>query len=1132
MPKMEQVKASAGSGKTYEITQRFLQFLAQSKADAHTWQCGLSSSSTVATAAAGTPAHFSWGDIMAITFTNLATQEMKDRILKSLKEIALQSKPRQDRLMSKEKAHAWVETILHGYSALNIRTIDSLLHLIVRTSALSMGFSPDFESSFHLEEISLPIFEALLEQAEAGDAHMQEILQSICHSILMHSAGGGFGLGNKIEEAVFPLVELLLAKDLPPLSSYQSIEEKLEGLRKDFFASGEKLHTLSLEEELHLSANAKKYLIKCTLADMSAVDSAFSSKESLDDLINKSGKGKASALAQRTYEQLKAAALKLSMLNDILQDALKFYPYLELAQRILSVIFILQKKDGKIPYSLMAGYVQEILDFKHGVSAALCRLGNNVHHVLLDEFQDTSREQWDALCPLMVEALSRGGSLTFVGDVKQAIYGWRGGDSALFEEVFRHEELIDKVTPSKKTLPTNWRSKENIVKTNNLLFAPLQNHTIAENILTELVGAACPQVILQSGVEKLTTAFQGVEQEVKENAAGGFVSIENVGDDTFTANELEEAVKERLHAKLKKGLNERYQWSDMAILVRKKAHASMVAEWLLQWEIPAMTENSLLLHTHSLIGESVALLQFLHCPEDDLAFWSILTGQMLSCILSDNNTEQDGTTEHCPSLEELHMWRISHNEKDLPLYKMFMQRWPLFWQHVFAPFYASANILTPYASIQEWYRLWHIPERFKNAETFLRRFLEIVHSAEEQGVATLGAFLELWDKEGKKEKTPTPNNINAVQILTIHKSKGLQFPVVIVPWMNFNIQDDKTFMVHTVEQLHVLVPQKKYVGEAYYAAQVKNALESLFVLYVACTRAEEELHLFHTHSQGKKGGNYLSAGLDVLFETLCMDLPYTLGNAKITEALPIAEQLSPSIVCPAVAKDFGENPPRLLDWQPRLKVYREPLKELLHTENTDAYGLSPVQRGLLMHHCLEMMQKNGLILNYLSDANQGQEQLRQHMNMLLRMGIQTFAMPKVLSAELFADLAQELTEKLLWCVSLPNMHTWFQYGLAEQSILNTPEEYAGKTKQNPVYRIDLLLPPLKAEQGYKLMDFKTGKVEQGHVLQLQKYIQLLNNIAKNTKTEGVLIYLDLQQCRMVQASAFSELLQAPQWQGE
>ncbi len=1127
MSQMQQVKASAGSGKTYEITQRFLHFLAQSKVQAHVSHCGLGSAS----AAPGTnsaPQQFSWGDIMAITFTNMATLEMKHRVIKSLKEVALGlAKPSENFNMHESTAKAWINTILRQYSALNIRTIDSLLHLIVRTAALDMGFSPDFESSFDINEIMTPIFEALLEEAEQGNEDILAFMEEICHYLLHYEKVKGFSMGERIEETILPIVQLLLSHELPHLSPTTEIKAKYDLIQSNWINSGIKMEEIIEAENLCASSNAMKFFAKCANGEKTVFTSAYLQKTHLDECLNKASKGMASAEAQQAFNTLIQSALAAKDTSPPLYNALKIHPFLDLAILIYEQILALQEQDGKVPNSSMPKFVQDILHFNYGVSAALCRIGNSVHHVLLDEFQDTSREQWDALSPLMQEALARGGSLTWVGDVKQAIYGWRGGDADLFDELLTDTDLISMAKPKEKNLKINWRSKENIVHTNNMLFKPFQDEEIARTLLACVVSNSCPAHLLDEGTQKLVKAYNGVEQKVKANAEGGYVCIERLGDTEAVKEDLFEEIRSKLKDKLLQDIAPRRAWSDVAILVRKKEHATSVAGWLLDWGIPVITENSLLLNAHPLIQESLALLAFLHSPEDNLSFWTVLTGHIMACAF-----REEGEAGHSdatkPSLQELHAWRVSHSaqEYELPLYKLFMEKWPSFWEQSFAPFYSQANILTPYDCIQEWYRLWQVEERFTEAQTFVRRFLEIVFSAGEKGSATLGTFLELWKKSGEQEKTPMPNNVNAVQILTIHKSKGLQFPVVIVPWTNFNNRDNDDIILHEIDGLSMLAKMAPYSGDVYYASQVKGALESINLLYVACTRAEEELYLFHNITGYESKHNYLSNALEVLFAHLDISLPYEYGTMSLSDCLAQNSNISEEIEARPCAPVHITEQPELMDWLPRLKIYREPLQNLVLDTAEDMHSaqLSPKQRGLLTHHCLETLHNVGF------DAHLATQE--ESLQNLVHMSIQSFALPITASPELI----QELTDTLRWYMSLPGIEQWLEYGVPEQSVLCPPQWIQGK--ENPLYRIDLLLPPQKAGQGYRLIDFKTGHADEKYLEQVRNYMQLLDAMPANTAqgqsmppSEGMLLYLDLKKCCMVTASSHSELLDAPCWQG-
>ncbi len=1158
MSHMEQVKASAGSGKTHDITQRFLAYLAQSTVKPYSAHCALRRGAAQKqgdTSASPYFAEGAWGDIMAITFTNSAAAEMKERVLHSLKKCAL-SKDSPHETMAPDKAKAWIDIILRQYGALNIRTIDSLLHLIVRTAALDLGLPPDFESSFNIQEVMDPLFDDLLEQAEHGDDAMLAHLRAMCHSLLFHKEAQGFTMGSRMLHMLVPLVELFLTKEaayFENLSSAEEMEARLVTLEQEVLVRAKYLCTQLEAENLKVAKLAQVCFSITATGSKKSLGSAYYKKDSLDECLLKASKGSASDVAYHAFLQVKESVQALNGEGEVLRRALHMYPFMEMAQNLAARMQVFQQREGKVPAAKIPVMAREVLEGQYGVSAALCRLSTNLQHVLLDEFQDTSRDQWEALRPLMAEALAQGGSLTWVGDVKQAIYGWRGGDAALFDGLMQEEELTCMAQVTQKNLLTNWRSREQVVQVNNALFAPLAQPEKARAVLAAMLSEDCPCSILDEATQQLCTAFAGAAQKVKPDAAGGYVCIEEVQGEN--SEELNEAVCQALRARLE-DLRQRRPWSDVTILTRTNPAASQVATWLLEWQIPAITENSLLLHTHPLIQESVALLAFLHCPQDDLHFWTLLTGHMVRGALRPAHRQDTEENAHYvvgnvrPSLEELHAWVVElrqEGKKHVSLAYAFQERWPEFWDYAFAPFYGAAQLLTPYDCMQEWYRLWQVPQRFPEAQTFLRRFLEVIHSAEGRGAGTLGTFLEYWAHSGAEEKSPTPTKLNAVRIMTMHKSKGLQFPVVIVPWLSFNLRDDYPPMVQNVGDLRVLAPRTKLsesqdgmgaTGEAHYRAQAQGALECLNVFYVACTRAQEELHAFHTHTPKILSRNNLAAGLVQLLAQENMTLPLEVGfpieKLASMEDMPLdatlhesataqmsydlaSQDVTPHDMTSRAAMvnplDFTQEPQRVMQWLPRLKIYRDPLQECLlpnEHEQSHATPLSPRRRGMLMHHCLETWQS----------MSHGHDKA-QSASLAAQLGIQSFALP------LMQDVAlqEEVTQALLWYASLPGVQQWAHTALPEQGLLDV---------DNALYRADLLLPPQEG-YGWRVVEFKTGHEDEGHIKQLRNYLNLLDAMPANPQglaaSEGVLIYLDLQKCRMVQGEDISPLLDAPLWQG-
>ncbi len=1077
-PHMRQIKASAGSGKTHDITGRFLDYLGGLNICSHKPSCTLKPSNH----------RGGWADILAITFTNAAATEMKERVLERLKKIALGTDEAHG--ISPSMAKAWVSTILRQYGALNIRTIDSLLHRIVRTAALDLGLPPDFETSFTTNETLEPIFDILMERAWQEDELIISLLEAICYALLMREKSYGFSTGGRIIDTTRPLLEKIITNTLPEISSKAELENHYNILWENFLISCTQMLELMTNEDLQLKKNVFETIVACTRKDKKAPHSAWLRKSCLSDLIYAKHKDKVSQDAKDCYKKLTKATHDFVTHGHIIQKALEWLPFVNFTKLMANEVHVVQQQEHKIPATSIPKLAKEILNLEYGgVSAALCRLGSGIHHILLDEFQDTSIEQWEALRPLAIEALSGGGSITWVGDIKQAIYGWRGGNSTLFDALCTEQELRCMVPEvDQENLPTNWRSREQVVMANNKLFQPLSNANTARPILQSMLSKDFPCHILDNATQKLCHAFVDVAQQVKpENYAGGFVSIEDVGAEN--AEELSQAVHDKLFERMQ-DLRQRRAYGDITILTRSNSGAARVAAWLMDWGIPVITENSLLLNNHPLVQESLALLNFLNTPHDNLSFWTVLSGSMLRPYLGQDN--------YSPSVEQLHELALQNEQNKDSLNNILSKEWPEFWNDIFAPFYNTAQLVNPYDTLQEWYRILHVNAHFAKAEIFLRRFLEVVHMAAERGHITMGAFLDYWSKHGHDEKAPMPSKINAVQIMTIHKSKGLQFKVVIIPWSSFSQQDNNPPPVHhCIGNLSLLAPRCKQMGDIFYENQAEQALEAINVFYVACTRAEEELHIFNTHTPALLKMRNLACALELLLPSAGFTLPLQLGLAiEDDEAKSFDQALSEN-------KDiFNTEETRLspsyisrpMQWLPRLKIFRNPLQEL---------RLSPRLRGLLTHHCLEQFKSTG--------------QAEKDAEYAVKLGLRTFALPITQSKELYDELVKAIT----WYATLPQVQHWSKHGLTEQSIMDN---------QGNVWRVDLLLRPSDV-YGWRVIEFKTGQEHPDHINQLRNYLNLLDNIKQDhlPASEGGLIYLDLQKCRMVGLQGHTELTHEPMW---
>ncbi|MCI7568542.1 MAG: UvrD-helicase domain-containing protein [Desulfovibrio sp.] len=1064
MARLSQIKASAGSGKTYTLTRLFLQRLAASSRHA---SGGLSA---CAWEGARQDEGTGWAEIMAITFTNAAAREMRERVIETLKRIAL-GEPEKDVPLSREEARRRVDDILRDLGRLNIRTIDSLLHLIVRSAALELNLPPDFEPVFSSREALAPYLDLLLQQAWNEDPAYEErrkLLRSVFSTLITYRDKKGFLAGDTLSESLFAMLDDALRGCFDDICSTRETIALVEECRTRILTSAAALRR-GMSPDVYLK-NAVKAMENPLPHGREC--STYLRKESLLDLMTSAARKKGplpDASLMRAYDELRTA------LGDkrIADAAVARAPFIDLARPLATAYLSNIQEEGLVPAVLIPDMAARVLDGPGGVSAGLCRLGTRLTHFFIDEFQDTSREQWQALQPLIVEALSRGGSLTWVGDVKQAIYGWREGDAALFDEIPDEPQLRAlEPQPERRTLPFNWRSRRVIVEHTNALFAPLEQEETARATMAALLGGSIPEPFLADAAARVTRAFAGAAQRVPggEDREGGLVEVrclEAPDKKTLDARVLEESTA------LLRELGTRRPWADMLVLVRSNREAALLAQALTETGIPVMTENSLLLAAHPLVRQSAALLSFLAAPADDVAFWTVISGgivQDLSAMPLDRRA--------------LHDWCVTR-ARDLPLATQFQRSWPDIWQRLFAPFLSQAGLMTPYDIVREWYRLCRVEERYPDDGVFIRRFLEVVHAAEESGAACLPLFLQHWETLGSTEKIPMPEGLDAVRIMTIHKSKGLEAPAVLVPWLTSSARVSNAVRT-TVAGRHVSVINNKELGAPYYEELIRQTCESLNQMYVAFTRAREELYVFHTTTASLKRPT-ICKGLDVLWHTAGLTPPYRRGAAPgdVRPAVGVAPPVSPA----TSARDGGELPPagawRPMQWLPQLKVFRNPLEEL---------RFRPKDRGTVFHACLEHLDCSG---DAAQDAARAVARVR------------TLAAPAARTA-LEEGLGAELEASVQWCLEQSDLARWLERGIPEQPLMSADGEEL---------RADLLV---REPWGLLIVDYKTGEERPAHEAQMRRYLSCLPP-EEARSARALLIYVDLRRFRAVAAQASSAL---------
>lgn len=1044
MSRLKQVKASAGSGKTYQLTRRFLHLLDSADETSRPFACTTK------------PHHgYAWPEIMAVTFTNKAATEMKERVVTGLKLDALVLNPDTPDC-TPETAHKALASILRRYHRLNIRTIDSLLALLLRLFALEFGIRPDFQMIFDESEMFDAIYDHFITICTDNGVE-RDLLADTITTMIHSERKAGFWMQGAVRNRLLELIKFLRTQPAPVETNQKTIQDVLTTVYADFMGTVKYMETFLADTGLPANANFKKFLTKClglTLFD-SPPNSKLIQKENFRECILAKGKDMVDDRAEAEYCHLKDAWESYTTNHAILSGAYFLTPTIQIALRLMNGLDELQKQRGVILGSALAGFVNQLLTDGDTVSEAYCRMGCRLHHLLVDEFQDTSREQWQAITPLSQECLAKGGSLFYVGDVKQAIYSWRGGDSALFDEVMTQPDIASLAqSTTQDSLPHNWRSFKNVVEFNNTFFTNFEDLDLANDLADVLFDTGSDD-FRADFARDLTTNFNDCAQDLpdKHLHTNGYVRMERLAG---TKNsDIEEHALESLDA-LMDDLTARRPYRDIAILVRKHDHAALVCDLLVHKNIPVITENSLQLDRHPIIRQLAGFLGFLDYPRDDVAFMTFAGGNEL--FLAETGLSDT----------EFHDWLVRPTKR--PLGVQFREDFPDYWKQFIEPFYNQSGLMTPYDLAQEAVRTFRVFERHPEAELYVRRFLEVIHLAEENGCGSLSAFLEYWTEKSGEEKVPLPENIDAVRIMTIHKSKGLEFPVVIVPFHNWAVKPDKKFVVRKINGLRLLTPMKKGLGKPYLTSLGRSVREQLNLLYVAWTRAREELYGFFAE---KPANSPATAAMNLLLD---MDDDIFEYGHPPQENAPSKPSVHP------VARDLPATTQKteLMEWLPRLRVYRHNLDEYFYNER---------MRGEVAHRAMEYLRVTD---NDATDTDRA-----------VRLALEDFPALGSLADDERTQLEADIRAMVAWALTQPNLRTWLADGIREPEIMDT---------NNKFKRFDLLY----RGQQTVVADFKTGQPSPKNQKQVLEYMDILSAMPETTSPpKGYLIYLDLHEIHEV-----------------
>jgi len=526
-------------------------------------------------------------------------------------------------------------------------------------------------------------------------------------------------------------------------------------------------------------------------------------------------------------------------------------PYISLFNQVYTFFEEYAKKNDVVFLSELNKRINEIVATKDvSIPELCCRVAPYVDHYLIDEFQDTNFLNWQNLLTLINEALSRGGSLFYVGDKKQAIYQFRGGDSRLFDLVPR---LLPHYEATEVRLDVNYRSHTEIVNFINEVFDP-QN--LCDCIAAIERNAKDDSVAFEEAdYLEITQNYDTAHQRARTDLPYGHVSIDTVGGDN--SQECDEIIYERLIETIQDARTRDFTYSDIAILTRSNAELEALTTHLLSHDIPVISEKTLNIRRHSVVNSVIAFLRFLESPIDNTNFALFLQSEL---FLRAAELKADEIEEF------LFKTRAQLREdKCLYYYMIFREKYSDLWVRFIEPFFKKVGVVPLYEFVRTMCEQFSVFELFADDRAFLMRFLELVKE-EESKYASISSFLDFFDNlkdDDKKLYVPFAEVDDCLQLLTFHKAKGLEFPIVIIPFLSLSIKPAQQILTQSgssdkealalTHLLKAYAPWSQELGEQYLDELKKALVAELNIIYVALTRPQYELYCYvPLRIEGKK----------------------------------------------------------------------------------------------------------------------------------------------------------------------------------------------------------------------------------------------------------------------------------------
>lgn len=853
-------KASAGSGKTFTLATEYIRLLVENPQ--------------------------SYRNILAVTFTNKATEEMKMRILSQLYGI-WKELPESDNYLAntqertglepriiRERSGMALSNLTHNYNYFRVETIDTFFQSVLRNMARELDLTTNLRiglNDYQVEELAV---DQLIEDLTTTDVMLQWILKYIMENISDDKTWNVITqikkFGQNIFKDYYKEVSTTLNQKMSEEGFFDNYTTRLRELRKaaeehmkeigeSFFDTLES-EGIAIDDLSNKQRGIASFFNKIRRGDF---DPGIVNTTVTNHLVNPE---KWCAKTHPKREQI--IQLAETTLGDILRYAVdareqqwKIYQSANLTLRHLNQLRLLSSIEQKVRELnetdnrfLLSDTQQLLHSLIDGSDSPFIfeKIGTQLEHVMIDEFQDTSTIQWQNFKVLLAETMSHeNGSNLIVGDVKQSIYRWRSGDWRLLNGI---EHQFNQMLMEIKSLSTNYRSTRRVIKFNNIFFrhaAEIEYQALGELECTER--------------EQLQKAYADVEQKVPENRPDEGKVIINL----LPSEDYQQAVLQNVVDSVQELINNGVEQKDIAILVRINNQIPLIAQYFLEHlpEVNVVSDEAFRLDASSAVCLMVQALQLLIHPDDILTKASIVKTWLCSIQgrqMNDNEYMIAGNNldDYLPEAYIAHFDELS----TLPLYELAEKIYSIFELH-----------------------------RIEGQGAYLCAFYDQLADFVNQNTTDIQSFLNEWN-ESLYKKTIQSDEANGIRLISIHKSKGLEFDHVIIPFCDWTLekQTDNIIWCQPQEAPFSDLPivpidysQNKLIGtiyeQDYLHEHLQNTVDNLNLLYVAFTRAAKSLNVI-----GKRGAkNSRSALIELCLPLVAQDIPEAILDGMEDDKAPI-----------------------------------------------------------------------------------------------------------------------------------------------------------------------------------------------------------------------------------------------------